>query len=791
MATRSRALDWGATPLGPVHGWTQSLRTTVATVLSSRNPMVLFWGPELVQLYNDAYRPSLGEEGRHPDAFGVPARAFWTDVWHVIGPQIEMAMTSGASTWHEDQLLPLVRNGKLEDAWWTYSYSPVRDDDGGIGGALVVLQETTGRVLAERLLRELNDALELERTRLADVFRQAPSFIAVLRAPEYVFELVNDPYCQLVGHRDLVGKSVLEALPEVRDQGFVELLDGVVATGIPYVGREVPILLARTPGAPQEQRFLDFVYQPLADVDGARTGVLAHGTDVTEQVVARREVERLLAESEQARQTLATVNARLQEQQLELELANQQLQENASELELQTARLHSTTTRLEARTEEAERARAETEAARQRLAFLADASERLASSLDYETTIKRIVSLAVPTLADWAAYNVDGGDGTVRTIAIHHPDPAMEELAQEISRRYPLRSDETVGVANVIRTGESELIPEIPDAVLEAIAHDAEHLRMLRSIGFRSLINVPLVSGGRVLGALGFCTGESGRYFGEADLAFAMELARRAAVAIENARLYREAQEARAEAEAANRAKSEFLSTMSHELRTPLNAIGGYTQLLAMGVRGPVTEAQREDLTRVERAGQHLQSLINDILNFARLEAGQVQFDVQDVSLDAVLDDLEALLLPQLRERGIAYDHGGCTAEKGAEVHSVRADPEKLRQVLLNLLTNALKFTTPGGRVWLSCDAGTPAPDGVETVRLRVSDTGRGVPASELSRIFEPFVQVDRHLTTGSQQGVGLGLAISRDLARGMGGDLTAESEVGVGSTFTLTLLRA
>jgi signal transduction histidine kinase/PAS domain-containing protein len=791
MAARCRTLDWSATPLGPIEGWSQSLRTTVGTVLSSRNPMILFWGPEHVQLYNDAYRPSLGEGGHHPRALGMRAREVWPEIWHVIGSQIETVMAKGAATWHEDQHIPLVRNGKLEDAWWTYSYSPVRDDDGSVAGALVVLQETTARVLAERRMRELNDALEVERTRLADVFRQAPSFIAVLRAPTHVFELANDPYYQLVGHRDLVGKSVFDALPEVRDQGFIELLDGVVATGIPFVGREMPILLARTPGASPEQRYLDFVYQPLVDVDGTRSGVLAHGTDVTEQVVARREVERLLAESEQGRQTLAAVNARLQEQQMELELANERLQENAAELEMQTEELQSTASRLEARTQEAERAHEEAETARQQLAFLADASERLASSLDYETTLKHIVSLAVPTLADWAAYNVAGDDGTVKTVAIHHPDPAKEELAREIGRRFPLRADDSVGVAKVIRTGEPELISEIPDEVLEVVAHDPEHLRMLKSIGFRSLINVPLVAGGRVLGALGFGTGESGRHFDEDDLAFALELARRAAVAIDNAGLYREAQAARADAEAANKTKSQFLSTMSHELRTPLNAIAGYAQLLAMGVRGPVTEAQLEDLERVQRASQHLQSLINDILNFARLEAGQVRYDVQDVSLDAVVRDLEALLLPELRERGIAYDHGGCVVDGGTASAAVRADPEKLRQILLNLLTNALKFTAEGGRVWLRCDLANPARDGTGIVRLRVTDTGRGIPEEELTRIFEPFVQVDRHLTTGSQQGVGLGLAISRDLARGMGGDLMAESEVGVGSTFTLTLPQA
>jgi signal transduction histidine kinase len=247
-----------------------------------------------------------------------------------------------------------------------------------------------------------------------------------------------------------------------------------------------------------------------------------------------------------------------------------------------------------------------------------------------------------------------------------------------------------------------------------------------------------------------------------------------------------DAEAARTAAEAANRAKSELLSTMSHELRTPLNAIGGYAELLTMGLRGPVTPEQREDLERIRRANQHLLSLINDILNFARIEAGRLEFHPVDLEIGPVIADVEALVRPQLAAKGIAFDHDGCAPDTPDRPHVVRADPERLRQVLLNLITNAIKFTDAGGRVSLLCDADAAA--GI--TRIRVRDTGRGIAQSQLAVIFEPFVQVDRYSSPGSQQGVGLGLAISRELARGMDGDLTVESEVGVGSTFTLSLPR-
>ena len=932
MRTRCREFDWANTPLGPVEEWPQSLRTTVATLLRSRNPMFLWWGSDLIQFYNDAYRPSFGEGGRHPRALGMRGRDFWTDIWDTIGPQIEQVMSGGESTWHEDQYLPIERNGRLEDVWWTYSYSAVLDDGGAVGGTLVVCQETTSRiraererrqlleetaraerraarileqisdehltmdaefrilsvnlaaeralgtsketlvgkthweafpasagtelerqyrrvaserveahvthhyvgegydrhlqidayptdeggvalfwrdvsarVTAERALREsaarlraifdgtyeyigllapdgtlleanraslefigrrrdevigvpfwdapwfaftagateymrdaigraargefvrweatlnspagapttfdislhpivdergavvlivpegrditervrserarveseeryrllfdsldegfcviemifdaenrpvdyrfieanpafvhqtglhdavgrtmrelapgheahwfetygqvartgrpirfearaealgrwynayafkvgapdehkvailftdvsaakaaegertrLHDALELERARLVEVFRRAPSFIVAFRGPELVYEFVNEAYYQLVGHREIIGKPLLDAIPEIRDQGFFEILSRVRETGESWVGRESPVELQRVPGAPLETRYLDMVFQALTEADGTRSGVVAHGSDVTEQVLARRQVERLLSESE--------------------------------------------------------RARAEAEASRM------------------------------------------------------------------------------------------------------------------------------------------------------------------------------EADEARVAAEGANRAKSDFLAVMSHELRTPLNAIGGYAELMELGIRGPVTPQQGDDLRRIQNSQRHLLGLINEVLNYAKLETGTVHYEVNDVRIREVLISAEALVAPQARAKGLALAIGDCPPD-----FTARADHEKVRQILTNLLSNAVKFTDRGGRIAVTCDA-------LDTrIFVRVTDSGIGIPPDKLKMIFDPFVQVRADLTR-QHEGTGLGLAISRDLARGMGGDLTVESTLGSGSSFTVILPKA
>ena len=235
---------------------------------------------------------------------------------------------------------------------------------------------------------------------------------------------------------------------------------------------------------------------------------------------------------------------------------------------------------------------------------------------------------------------------------------------------------------------------------------------------------------------------------------------------------------ARAAAEHANNVKAQFLAAMSHELRTPLNAIGGYVDLLSLGIRGPVTAAQLEDLDRIRRNQHHLLGLINNVLNFAKIEAGHVEYRFEDAQLNNVLEGMYALVAPQLEARGLTYESVPCDP-----TFVVHTDVEKVQQILLNLLSNAVKFTDRGGHVRLECAM-------LESVAaVRVVDTGLGIPPGKLEAIFEPFVQVDQHFTRVGQ-GTGLGLSISRDLARAMGGDITVESVIGQGAVFTLTLPR-
>ncbi len=316
-----RAADWDASLLGPTEQWPPLLKSTIRLILTSSHPMFVWWGPDLIQFYNDAYSQTMGAE-RHPGALGAPGRQCWEEIWPVVGPQIAHVMAGHGSTWHEDQLVPVTRHGKRRDAWWTYGYSPIEDED-GVQGVLVVCNDVTpqheAKAELERVNRELTEQIrqrelaqahealqtshrlqaeqdlrlqrEAEGERLRVLFEQAHGFMCILRGPEHVFEFANAAYLRLVGERDLIGKSVRQALPDIAGQGFYELLDSVYQSGEAFKVVDLQLTLQREPGAVASPAFLDFVYQPF-QVGGKVSGIFVQGFDATERTVARQALQR-------------------------------------------------------------------------------------------------------------------------------------------------------------------------------------------------------------------------------------------------------------------------------------------------------------------------------------------------------------------------------------------------------------------------------------------------------------------------------------------------------------------
>ncbi|HEY4218171.1 MAG TPA: ATP-binding protein [Gemmatimonadaceae bacterium] len=459
--------------------------------------------------------------------------------------------------------------------------------------------------------------------------------------------------------------------------------------------------------------------------------------------------------------------------------------------------------------------------------LLLGASQILSASLDHEETLKNLSRVVVPAFADWYAVDVVEPDGSLRRLEVAHRDPAKISLAHEMQERFPDDPNQAHGVHHVIRTGKSELLADVPALIAASEISDAEHLRLIRQLGLLSAMIVPLRAGSRVVGAITLVTSESGRHYTNRDLDVADDLGRRAGDAIQKALLFAEvndsrrqleeqsaelasqadkledsaaelevtvddlrnsneelrqekarAEDARRQADVANQAKSDFLASMSHELRTPLNAIMGYAQLLELGVHGALDAKQREDLRRIDRSAQHLLGLINDILNFAKIEAGRLEFHLVPVSLSSVLDRVKELVALQAASKHLRY-----SIDAVPDDVFVCADEDKLVQIFTNLASNAVRYTNEGGTITVT----THVND--DRVVTEVRDTGVGIPAAKLDSIFEPFVQVDRGYAA-QRQGAGLGLAISRELARGMGGELTVKSEVDKGSVFSVELRR-
>jgi PAS domain S-box-containing protein len=403
--------------------------------------------------------------------------------------------------------------------------------------------------------------------------------------------------------------------------------------------------------------------------------------------------------------------------------------------------------------------------------LLSEATTALATLLDTEMMLARLVELAIPALGDWCEIALVDDEGAVRRNASAHRDLELARAVRELRRvhDHPEALPPEHPIARAVRLGSSSLIASVTVEQLARLAVDDAHRELLDTLRLRSLIGVPLVARGRVVGALLCGSGEDRRLDGF-DLATAQELARRAALALDNAQLYETSV-------VANEAKADFLAVMSHELRTPLNAIIGYADLLTSGVMGDLTSPQSQSVDRLKRSGLHLLSLIDEVLTFSRLEAGKEVVEPQPADVAGIVADVATLMEPLAADRSLAFRVDAPTEQVIAEI-----DPRRLRQILINLLSNAVKFTETGA-VTLEFEPDAAA----HRLIFRVRDTGIGIAADHLERVFEPFWQVQQKATRRAG-GTGLGLSVVRRLARLMGGDVEAASTVGEGSSFVVWL---
>ncbi|SEK28177.1 PAS fold-containing protein [Stigmatella aurantiaca] len=772
-----RVKDWSAHPLGPVERWPQSLKTAVSIMLGSRFPMVILWGPELFQLYNDAYRLLMG--AKHPGGLGQSNRECWPEVWH-INETIYPRVFQGETVSFEERMYPLAPRGYPEEYYLTLCYHPTRDESGAVGGVFVtvfdVTQEVRARMERDRALAEAR----AERERLYEVFMQAPAIIAVLEGPEHTFTVSNPLYQQLTGQRPLLGKPVREALPEVVGQGFPELLDNVRGTGKPFVAHDALVKLDRKGNGVVEDVYLDFVYQPLKDSGGSVFGIMAHAVDTTEQVLARRRVEGLAAER-------AAMLSHIAEAVLTFDTKGRITFLNAMARALypglQVGELFA------AREHHQERLDGTPFPPEALPSIRAGRGERVLNE-------------------EWSIYDTEGHKLRVQGSAIPVHDEGGILLGvvltiRDITQQYRLEQQ-----LHLERNRLTQVFMQAPAAIM--VARGPAHLiqvanpRYAEVSGNRPLVGKTIAEAFPDLAGQGLfelydqvlATKEPYignevpvrvERFGRVDEAYfnfvyqplidengdAFGVMTHAVEVTDVVRARQQAEERARELvrltqalEQSNRELDQFAYVASHDLKAPLRGIANLSGWLEEELAASLTPEAREYLKLLHGRVHRMEALIDGILAYSR--AGKTRDAAVAVDTVALIKEVVELLAPA--------PHVQLEVQPGAP--TLIAERVKLQQVLLNLLSNAIKFTSlsrPDPRIQLTWrDVG-------DAYEFAIADNGAGIAPEYHERIWGIFQTLE---SRDKIEGTGIGLSVVKKIVETRGGRVWVESTPGNGATF-------
>jgi PAS domain S-box-containing protein len=765
MGERIRRFDWGCTSLGPPDRWPASLRTAVRLMLNTNHPVFLFWGPELLCLYNDAYSQSIGPE-QHPAILGMPAKSAWSEIWHIIEPQISQVMSGLGSTWHENQLIPITRFGRMERVYWTYSYAPIHDDpsENSVGGVMVLCTETTKRVLAEERSRA-------EELRWRSLFVDAPGFMCVLNGPEHRFAYANPALLTLIGKRDIIGRVVVDVLPEIVSQGFLDLLDTAFVSGVSHAQTSAVVMLSRqNEESGRDRRIVDFVMQPIRDVHGTVTGVFVQGSDVTDRELAQG----LLRESEQRYRALAdSVPAMVWVADTEgwCEYANRGWSEFTGSTPTDGHGLRW----FDAVSEEDQQ--------RLRSAVPDDARYDMELQIRRHDGVYRWFQTrcvprrnAVGEIDGWycTAWDVDERRNMVRGLQQFAERLSIATDAAELGIH---QFDVTTGAIEWdarVRSiwGVDENTPITYELFLAGVhPDDREHMQRAVDEALNPAGSGKYVAEYRVIDTKGTrrwvrATGRVQFEHGEAV---------RLTGTVQDISNQKETELALIETD---RRKDIFLATLAHELRNPLAPIRNAAQLLASPAIGPSEILWAQQV--IQRQSSHMATLLDDLLDVARLTKGRLELRRERIAVEQVIAAAVETVQPMLT----AKEHRIAIRVPGGDV-VVYGDMVRLCQVLANLLTNAIKYTDPRGEIEID----TIVDD--DAVTILVADSGIGIAPEMLPDVFGMFQQSKSSLGR-AEGGLGIGLALVRSIVELHGGTVHAHSAgLGKGSQFRVTLPRA
>ncbi|WP_298813700.1 PAS domain S-box protein [uncultured Sphingomonas sp.] len=798
MGERIAAHDWRGSPLGPIDGWPVELVNAIALLLPAAAEIVLFWGEEYVAFYNDAYAPTIGN--KHPAALGRPAREAWSELWDDLKPLLDHVRTTGETYAAKDRPFYIERHGYGEEVFFDISYSAILQHDGSAGGVLCIVSETTQRVRAARAVAE-------DRARLAEMFDAAPSFMAVLAEPGHRFDLANASFRRLIGGRDVVGQTLTGALPEVAEQGFLDLLDTVVTTGTPFFGQNRTLRLAGSDGQAGQERLLDFVYQPIKDADGAVTGVFIEGIDVTERhraeeaLLASRESLELATEAAEIGTWDADVLNRLLNCSVRAKTIFGMPLDEPVTIEDFYACVHPDDVAM----------------VRAALEATTDPNRRAAYDVEYRIMrpgtgeVRWLTSKgraffdragrctrALGSLIDVTRRKIEGEklrESERRFRALSDSLPALVWMSDEHGRMlFANRGFETMlgvspermldeGWSAILSEADVHLLDEARPAFLEQRKSLGRDFPVHTATGERRWIHVevrPHLIGDTFLGHVGCAIDVTDAHLAGAAL--------EARIAERTAQLREQVGERERVEETLHQmqrleAIGQLTSGVAHDFNNLLTVVLGNVDVIARTAqRAGLDHRTLTRLDHVRTAAQRGATLTAQLLAFSRRQ----HLETRTVDLNTTVSGMGALMQSTLG-RSVTVE---MTLADG--LWPALVDPTQIELIILNLAINARDALPDGGTLTIAtANVSRHAPERAEEpaagdyVAVSVSDTGTGMSEAVLARAFEPFFT-----TKEIGKGSGLGLAQVFGFAKQSGGGVRIDTAVGRGTTVSVFLPR-
>ena len=789
MGQLIREKDWSKTAIGLPETWPQSLITTLNILLSSKFPKFLWWGPELTCFYNDAYRPSLGAEGKHPSMLGMNGEEAWSEIWHIIKPLMDQVLTDGESLYFENLLVPIFRNGQLEDVYWTFSYSPARDDEGKIAGVLVTCAETTQELL-------LKSKLERSELKLRLIIQQAPASIATFTGPNYITDIVNNKALSIWGRKreDVINKPIFEAIPELVDQGIKELLDDVYKTGKRFAASELPVQILRDGNL--ETIYVNFSYEALYDANGDIDGVITIGHIVTDQVLAHKKVE---ASEEQLTMVieaseLGIYDFNLQNRKLDGSKRLHEIfdltegEDNNHELFVNS--IHPKD--LQIRKSAFEKSFIDGNLAYTCRVVHRDGNQRwieVKGKVHYDENnapLKVLGTVRDITSEKNNIQKLEESEQKFRLLAnsipqhiwTADPDGNLNYFNQSVYEYsgYKPEDLELEGWLAIVHPDDK--IGSLK-AWTESIATGKEFFFEHRFRKYDGTYRWQLSRAKPQLnqeGEIQMWVGSSNDIHDQKE--FTNELER---LVLE--RTNELAQNVK-DLASMNKELQSFAYISSHDLQEPLRKIQTFATLLLENEFDNLTEDGKEQFKRMQNAAKRMQTLIGDLLSYSRTSISERKFEATD--LNKLIKEVKMDLKEEL-----ALHHAIVEYE---ELCTLNIIPFQFRQLLQNLISNSLKFSVKDRDPHIVVSSKKGLGNEFEFERLsptinychlRISDNGIGFEQKYSERIFELFQRLH-----GKEkfQGTGIGLAIVKKIVDNHDGYITANGKPNQGATFDIYL---